>query len=115
MRLYPLYSFAGAAFLAALAVFATRGKPTPPNSVKPTVVRTITYYNPKQDKITTPLSTPAPRANYQVPMSEGEASDVDEEPPLPPVKPKAKKHSDICARHNLRKVWVNSRSWRCRR
>jgi hypothetical protein len=121
-----------AAFVLAFTIIYSRSHSVPANPVeapKPTVVKTLTYYNPKQDRLTTPLSTPAPLANYNAPISEGEANDIDEEPPpipLPPIQPRREarpepkieprtERSNVCARHNMRKVWVNSRSWRCRR
>jgi len=51
---------------------------------------------------------------------------IDPEPTLPAAKQKTAEHEseagrprerkrDLCERHNMHKVWVTSRRWRCRR
>ena len=35
--------------------------------------------------------------------------------PPPKLAAKLDKAEQLCARHNMRKVWVNSRQWRCRK
>jgi hypothetical protein len=89
----------------------------------------------KGDRLAAPAATPVQTIQFFRPEAPAAAQNwlpvSQEAPPLPEPRPflagppaapqpaaapaRKRRPAGLCARHNLRKVWVSSSQWRCRR